>query len=189
MNTPHRNHDEARDPLGLSSLADPAPEAGGMAQDWLVVSDALEKRRKRQRAWWGGLAAAASVVLVIALLAIQPTRSPPPIEQQAATTSRPESAVAQPSAGDRKPSTADLIAMSQDMERQLRFLSAQVGSMPSEVVVYQVELQDLISQVDDVLSMAPDSQALWGQRLQLQMSLVRLYRGQLRRDYGRVASL
>jgi hypothetical protein len=81
------------------------------------------------------------------------------------------------------------MAMSQDAERQLRRLRGQVSAMPSELVVYQVELQDLIAQVDDAISLSPESAALWGERLSLQLDLMKLYSSQLRREYARVASL
>lgn len=165
------------DPLRLRDLPEPRPEAGRLEQDWAAVSAALEADRKRRRhTWIGGLAAAASVVLVVALLNL-PRPEPAAVERAPMT----EATAAQPS-------TAELMAMSQDMEQQLRFMREQVGSMPSEVAIYQVELQDLISQVDDALSLAPDSNELWGQRLGLQIDLVKLYRSQLRRDHLRLAS-
>jgi len=171
------------DPLRLRDLPEPRPEAGRLEQDWAAVRASLEaERTQRRQTWIGGLAAAASVVLVVALLAL-PRPEPAPLERAPITAANPAEETAA------QPSTADLMAMSQDMEQQLRFMREQVGSMPSEVAIYQVELQDLISQVDDALSLAPDSKALWGQRLGLQIDLVKLYRSQLRRDYLRLASL
>jgi hypothetical protein len=104
------------------------------------------------------------------------------------TVDEPDAAVDGGTPDDR-PNNKRLIAVSQGMEQELRFLRERVGAMPSETVVYQVELQDLISQVDDALSFSPDSQDLWGQRLSLQMDLMKLYRNQLRRDYAHMASL
>ncbi|MDX1556002.1 MAG: hypothetical protein R3212_08250, partial [Xanthomonadales bacterium] len=157
------------------------------AQDWQVVAGALQADRNRRRAWLGGLAAAASVALVITLLALP--RTDEAISTGHELAGEQPAAVAQPDVAAAQPGSEELMAMSLEMERQLRFLRSQVGSMPSEMVVYQVELQDLIGQVDDALSLNPDSDALWGQRLGLQMNLVKLYRGQLRRDYAHMASL
>lgn len=182
---------DSTDPLRLRKLPEPLPEPGRVDHDWAVVLAALQARKTRRRqAWMGGLAAAASVALVVALLALtgrEPAAtdmSPQTVEAPA--VGAPESGTAPPAA---QPSTDKLIAMSQDMEQQLRFLREQVSSMPSEVVAYQVELQDLIGQVDDALSLAPDSKELWSQRLGLQMDLAKLYRSQLRRDHDRLASL
>lgn len=178
------------DPLGLRGLPEAKPEPGRIDQDWAAVSAALRAMKGRRRL--GGLGAAASVALVLALLALtarEPAavdRVPQTAEAPPADTAPAGSATAAPAA---QPSTEELIAISQDMERQLRFLREQVSSMPSEIVMYQVELQDLIGQVDDALSLTPDSNALWSQRLDLQMDLAKLYRSQLRRDHLRLASL
>jgi hypothetical protein len=61
--------------------------------------------------------------------------------------------------------------------------------MPTASVIYQVELEDLIAQVDEELSMRPDSMGLWSQRINLMLDLSQLYQNQLRRDYHRMASL
>lgn len=173
-----------QDPLGLRELPEPRPEDGRRELDWQAVSAALDARaQNRRRAWAGALATAASIALVVAVLALQRTDETGPAADTPMT--------AETSTGDAAAATGaeQLMAMSQDAERQLRQLRAQVGSMPSQAVVYQVELQDLIGQVDDALGMSPDSTDLWGQRLSLQFDLMRLYSSQLRRDYVRVASL
>lgn len=183
------------DPLGLRELSEPKPEPDRLEKDWAVVSAVLEKRHSRRRyARLGAFAAAASVVLVIALLALpRPDVGPaPPLETTTAETAAPAGAT--PVQGSEStpadmPTTDELMAMSQDMEQQLRFMRAQVGAMPSSTLVYQVELQDLIGQVDDALSLSPGSRELWGQRLGLQLDLMKLYRNELRRDYLRLASL
>jgi hypothetical protein len=61
--------------------------------------------------------------------------------------------------------------------------------LPTDSLVYQVELEDLIAQVDDELSVRPDSLELWSQRINLLLDLSQLYQNQLRRDYHRLASL
>ena len=182
------------DPLGLCELPVPEPDAGSLEKDWEAVSVALEAGDKRRRQWWvSTLAAAATVVLVIAVLAL-PRMNPdvgsaePQIASET-TAPAPGSPVEQSSQDVAQTTTEDLIVMSQTIEQQLRFVRSQVGSMPSELVIYQVELQDLIGQLDDALSVAPDSQELWGQRLGLQMDLMKLYRNQLRRDYHYLASM
>lgn len=173
-----------QDPLGLRELSEPKPEDGRLEQDWQVVSAALDARsQNRRRAWAGALATAASIALVVVVLSLQPTDGTGPAADSPMTAETPAEKATTVSEAE------ELMAMSQDAERQLRQLRAQVGSMPSKAVVYQVELQDLIGQVDDALGMSPDSADLWGQRLSLQFDLMRLYSSQLRRDYVRVASL
>jgi len=58
-----------------------------------------------------------------------------------------------------------------------------------ESLVYQVELEDLIAQVDEELSANPDSAELWSRRVNLMLDLSGLYQNKLRRDYSRMASL
>lgn len=181
-----------QDPLGLAELAAPQPSAGTREKDWEAVSAALDTSDKTRRQWWlGGLAAAASVafVVIVASLQQQEVLTTAPLEQVATNQSTPAVPEETEPAGARQPTTDDLIAMSQKMEQQLHQFRTQVGTMPSEWVIYQVELQDLIGQVDEALSMSPESTALWGQRIGLQMDLMKLYRNQLRRDYSRLASV
>jgi hypothetical protein len=61
--------------------------------------------------------------------------------------------------------------------------------MPTASVIYQVELEDLVAQVDEELSMRPDSLELWSQHINLMLDLSQLYQNQLRREYHRMASL
>lgn len=190
----HGSIDIEADPLALKTLPEPRPEPGRLEADWAVVSRALEIAGKRRRqARLGALAAAASVVLVIALAALPGPEPAAPASEGTVETQRAaagsDGSGAGPSLAAAEPGTAELIAMSQDMERELRFLRAQTGPMPSQALLYQVELQDLIGQVDDALSLSPDSRELWGQRLGLQLDLMKLYRSELRRDYLHVASL
>ena len=180
-----------QDPLGLGDLAAPQPDPGSRERDWAAVSAALDTTDKARRNWWiGGLAAAASVAFVILVANMQQLDpvGASPVEQMATTQEQPP-AEQQQAETLTQPTTDDLIAMSQQMEQQLHDIRGQVGSMSSEFVIYQVELQDLIGQVDEALSMSPDSEALWGQRIGLQMDLMKLYRNQLRRDYRRMASV
>ena len=82
-----------------------------------------------------------------------------------------------------------MVALSQQLETRLRGICAESGSLPSSDVVYQVELEDLVAQVDEELSRQPDSLVLWNQRVSLLMDLERLYENSLRREYHRIASL
>ncbi len=71
----------------------------------------------------------------------------------------------------------------------MRAYRSEIGGLPTDALVYQVELEDLVAQVDEQLSVNPDSTELWGQRVNLMLDLSRLYQNQLRRDYSRMASL
>ena len=75
------------------------------------------------------------------------------------------------------------------MENRVRTFRTEIGGMPTNSLVYQVELEDLIAQVDNELSIQPDSVELWSQRVNLLLDLSRLYQNELRRDYRRMASL
>jgi hypothetical protein len=157
-----------RDPLNLSSLPLVAPPS----DDWPLIRSALVKQQRRQRVvrFSGSiLAAAAMVMLAVGLFIHQPALAPVP---------------------EAAPQTLDsLVALSQQLERRVRTFRSGVGGMPTDSLVYQVELEDLIAQVDDELSMRPDSLELWSQRVNLLLDLSLLYENQLRRDYQRMASL
>jgi hypothetical protein len=159
-----------RDPLNLGSLPLLDPPADG----WPEVRNALlaQNRRQRRLRFTGiSLAAAAALTLAIGLFIQQPA-----IEPQATTPG--------------VPATLDsLITLSQELERGIRSYRAEFGGMPTDALVYQVELEDLIAQVDDELSVRPDSTGLWSQRVNLLLDLSQLYENQLRRDYHRMASL
>jgi len=155
-----------RDPLNLGSLPAVAPPSDG----WPLIRAELEKRqrRRRQAPYWGGaLAVAAALMLAVGLFIQQPA---------------PE-AVAAPQALD------SLISLSQQLETRVRAYRSEIGGLPTDALVYQVELEDLVAQVDEELSMNPDSTELWSQRVNLMLDLSRLYENQLRRDYSRMASL
>jgi len=61
--------------------------------------------------------------------------------------------------------------------------------MPAKSAIYVAELEDLIAQVDNELSLKPDSIDLWGQRVNLMLDLARIYQQQWQIDYGRMAAL
>jgi len=157
-----------QDPLNLGSL----PMVTPPSDDWPSIRSALlkDQRRKRFARYSGSaLAAAAVLTLAVGLFIHQPNPALAP-------------------AG--VPQTLDsVIALSQQLEARVRTIRSEVGGMPTDSLVYQVELEDMIAQVDGELSMRPDSLELWSQRVNLLLDLSRLYQNQLRRDYLRMASL
>jgi hypothetical protein len=166
-----------RDPLNLGSLPAVEPPSDG----WPAIRAELEKNRSSRRLSGfvaGVLAVAATVALAVGLYVHEPVGSQP--------LPAPETLAREPAPGQALDS---MIALSQQLERQVRTYRVEFGDMPTESLVYQVELEDLIAQVDDELSMNPDSPALWGRRVNLLLDLSRLYEMQLRRDYHRMASL
>lgn len=173
------------DPLNLRSLPLVKPEGDG----WPEIQDALMqqgRRRNTRRLAGGTLAVAATAVLTLALLVGKPfdqAETAPVRTADLLPLDEPVSAPLQ------EPTAESLIALSQKLENRLRLYRTQMGDLPAEVLVYQVELQDLIVQVDGELSLNPDSIELWGQRVNLMMDVVRLYEDSLRRDYHRMASL
>jgi negative regulator of sigma E activity len=174
-----------QDPLNLRSLPLVSPGKDG----WTAVEQALladRRRKNRWRAAAGTLAAAAALFLAVGTL-VQP-----PIPGAAAPGT--QSATAQiETAGPAVENPANmldsLIALSQQLEVQLRSYRAESGGMPSDALIYQVELQDLVAQVDNELSMNPDSVDLWGQRINLLLDLAQLYETNMRREYRQMASL
>ena len=88
-----------------------------------------------------------------------------------------------------EPSVESLMVMSRQLENRVRQFRDNVGDMPARELVYEVELQDLIAQVDEGLSRNPGSVELWSQRVNLLMDVASLYENNLRRDYYRIASL
>lgn len=167
-----------KDPLNLRSLPLVKPPVDG----WPQVRAALEqgnRRRHRTRYAAGAFAAAATVMLAIGLYVRQPgpeTLPPSHAEPVTLTAATP-------------PTLETLINVSQQLEARVRTFRAEVGGMPTSSLVYQVELEDLIAQIDDELSFRPDSVELWNQRVNLLLDLSRIYQNQLRRDYRHMASL
>lgn len=187
------------DPLNLQSLPMVSPPADG----WPVVEAALHRDARRRALWryaGGGLAAAAVVTLALGLylrepadggagsgidLAARQHDAPPATQSSAEPTATEENR----SAASAPATLNSLIALSQQLEGRLRAVRAEGGSLAAGAVVYQVELEDLVIQVDEELSRNPDSVALWHQRVNLLMDLERLYENRLRREYHRMASL
>jgi hypothetical protein len=180
---PLRQREE--DPLNLRSLPMAEPREDG----WPAIERALRQettRQRRLRTGGGLLAVAASALLAFGLLVDRPFHEQkPPQPDQTAPVARaePEPLPLQ------EPPLEAMIAMSRQLENRIRLYRREAGDLPSDVLVYQVELQDLIVQVDEELSMNPDSVALWGQRVNLLMDVTRLYENSLRRDYAAMASL
>jgi hypothetical protein len=181
----NESRNERRDPLNLGEL----PEVQTDFDGWPEIESALrqENRKRRARAIAGGsLAAAATVVLALAFMLRIPATSPLPDATENAVTTLGQEAEPVPL---REPAVESLIAMSQQLENRIRAYRARVGDLPSDALVFQVELQDLVAQVDSKLSVAPDSAELWSQRVNLLLDLSQLYENSLRRDYYRMASL
>jgi hypothetical protein len=183
------------DPLNLQGLPMVAPPRDG----WLAVEAALRgdaRRRSLGRYAAATLAAAATVTLALGLFLRGPGQDAPPeggrlAGEQPATRAMdvPADVAGATSESGAQDSLAALIAVSQQLEGRLRYIRADVGNLPGSAVVYQVELEDLVVQVDEELSRQPDSLALWNQRVALLMDLERLYENCLRRVYDRMASL
>lgn len=180
------------DPFHLRGLAPVSPPSDA----WPAVEAALigqGRQRRLRRLATMGVAAAAVVALVLVLDPggsigpVAPDRSPSAQLQPSESTAEP--AIAQPAAGDSAATRAALIALSQQMEVRLRDIRGQIGGLRSDQLVYRIELEDLIAQVDDRLSAEPDSLGLWSQRVQLLMDLEQFYADSLRREYRRLASL
>jgi hypothetical protein len=130
------------DPLNLQSLPLVSPARDG----WPAVEAALRRdarRRSLARYAAAALAAAATVTLAVGLYWQQPTVEP----------ARPEAAdLAGDAARVQAPAPADdtldaLVALSQRLEGRLRHIRTEVGRLPANAVVYQVELEDLVVQV------------------------------------------
>lgn len=175
--------EKERDPLNLSSLPQIAPPVDG----WPEIKAALiqdqqnqhQQKRRFTRFAGSALAAAAVVTLAIGLFIHQPESN-----LAVAPTASPMASAA----GSAQP-LESLISLSQQMENRVRTFRTEIGGMPTNSLVYQVELEDLIAQVDNELSIQPDSVELWSQRVNLLLDLSRLYQNELRRDYRRMASL
>ena len=82
-----------------------------------------------------------------------------------------------------------LVNLSQRLERNLRVIRREVDVMSGQALIYQVELEDLVAQLDEAINWQPESKALWAQRVNLLQDLNQLYQQQLRRDVSQIASL
>jgi len=178
---------QEKDPLNLRGL----PLISPPADDWPAIEIVLRQQNKRRRmARLAGstLAAAAALILAVGVFVYQPGGMP----GNSATTEQRQTVQAEstPSNKPFQDKTLDtMIALSQQLETNLRRFSSQVGVMPTSMVIYQVELEDLVAQVDEELSMRPGSVDLWSQRVNLLLDLSQLYQNELRREYHRMASL
>ncbi|HKX56231.1 MAG TPA: hypothetical protein VJN01_09020 [Xanthomonadales bacterium] len=191
---------QERDPFGLATL----PELQAPQDGWLAVSAQLQQQQRRRQQWLSGLAIAATVTLVAGIVSILPQQGALtiPVEQTAdiPTASREQGSLPHVggslaadnpgiSPAQESDNLAALQKLSQRLEQNLRYLSSGAGAMPAEMVVYQVELEDLVAQVDDAISQDPESSELWQQRVSLLMDLNQIYGAGLRRDEPYVASL
>lgn len=186
MNTPMQKQ---QDPLNLQAL----PLVSAPDDLWPAIEDGLRRTGRRANARRAGaaLALAAAVVLAFGLILRLPSTGPAvePI-QPASTDDGARPTLVDSGSQEASPASLEaLIALSQRLERRLRHIRAEVGDLPARAVVYQVELEDLVVQVDEELSRAPDSVPLWAQRVDLLMDLERLYQSGLRREYQHLASL
>lgn len=177
---------QERDPLNLASL----PLVSPPADDWPVIAAALRKQHSRKRIVTlagSALAIAATVILAVGVFVYRPygipagTSDSQPLQ---ATQVTPVS-----SDGPQTNTLDSLITLSQQLESNLRKIRSQAGVMPTSSVIYQVELEDLVAQVDEELSMRPGSMDLWSQRINLMLDLSQLYQNELRREYREMASL
>lgn len=175
------------DPLELGGLPLVSPPRDG----WPAVEAALLRdlaRRRAQRLTVGGLALAATVVLAVGIalrVPQDPVTSKPAEPLATAAVTVPADVRGAPT----EVTLESLVGFSQQLESRLRRLRVESGDLPARDVVYQVEIEDLVVQVDAQLSRNPESLPLWSQRVGLLLDLERLYDHHLRRDYARMASL
>ena len=184
MNAHDQWKQNTSDPLGLRDLETIEPGYDG----WAQIESALQEHQGRKRYWrrtGGWLAMAASLVLVLSISLRNSENLP--------TSELPSTGLATQTAVPASVSVSDnvnaLIGLSQSMEEQVKQLRYKTSSMPAESAIYVAELEDLIVQVDNELSLTPDSIDLWGQRVNLMLDLAEIYQQQWQIDYGRMASL
>jgi hypothetical protein len=177
------------DPLNLGKLPPVAPPDDG----WAGIEAALAANKRKHRLLrvaTASLAAAATLVLALVFTLGRtvslPEATAPELVLEGTPGDQATEVTPEPL---RDPPVESLIAMSRQLESRLRAYRDEVGDLPSTDLVYQVELQDLIVQVDEQLSMNPDSLDLWSQRVSLLLDVSQLYENHLRRDYYRMASL
>jgi hypothetical protein len=182
MNSKLNTMQQEQDPLNLGSLPPVTPPG----DDWPAIETALRTHHGRRRLWkltGGALAAAASIAFVISLVLNQPVSLPVNEPALARADTRQASGQA------KEELVASLISLSQRLETSLQHIRSEVGAMPTTSLIYQVELEDLVAQVDEELSMNTDSTSLWSQRVNLLLDLTELYKNELRRESHRMASL
>ncbi len=194
-------HIEHDDPIGLRDLPLLEPDRDG----WADIRAALEadragahRRVGRRLALAACLALVAGLVIYLPFHGGQPAEGPQLAEHMPSTnnpdTGLPTTEDTQPALDTGLPeqpeaSLGELVALSQVLEQRLRALREDNTAMPAESAVYVAELEDLVAQVDNELSVAPDSIDLWGQRVNLLLDLESLFQHQFEREYGRMASL
>jgi len=173
MNAQDQWKQNTSDPLGLRNLEAVEPGYDG----WAQIESALQAHQNSRRNWQragGWLAIAASLVLVVSVIL---------------RTSEDNPASGEPTAVLAQENITTLIGLSQSIEAQVKKLRQETNSMPAKSAIYVAELEDLIAQVDNELSLKPDSIDLWGQRVNLMLDLARIYQQQWQIDYGRMAAL
>lgn len=184
---------ESRDPFGLSEL----PGLQSPADGWIGLASQLQQERRRRQQWLSGLAIAATITLVVGVVSILPPTESGPVQSASLAQQPTVQPVEIADTGDEAQTIAELGTdnlqslqkLSQRLEKNLGYLRSGLGAMPAEMVVYQVELEDLVAQVDAAISQQPDSSQLWQQRVNLLMDLNQVYGAGLRRDDPYVASL
>jgi len=184
MTTDTQRKQDLTDPLGLRQLAAIEPGYDG----WDQIESALRDQQAGKRGWrrsgaWLAIAASLLLVLGISLFNTQNVTPPGQSPEGLATTSAESASL------PLKDDIDALIGLSQSMEEQVARLREETGSMPAKSANYIAELEDLIAQVDNGLSMNPDSIDLWGQRVNLLLDLAQVYQQQWQIDYSRIASL
>ncbi len=192
---------EIRDPFGLSGLPDLQPPSDA----WNGIASQLQQAQRRRQRWLTGLAVAASMTLVLGVVLIIPKIGPPsglqtgaelasqeksqqPAVPQADKAIEPDP-IAETTPDPASENLRSLQKLSQRLEQNLSYLRTGQGAVPAEMVVYQVELEDLVAQLDAAISRQPDATELWRQRVNLLMDLNQIYGAGLRRDEPYVASL
>jgi len=168
-----------RDPFGFTRLPQPEPPEDA----WPRIQAALRGRQRVRRMKYG-LATAAVVTLAAGIYwqlpkTTAPTARDAPIVVETSTTISAEGT----------DSLESLISLSQKLERSLRARRAELGVVPAQALIYQVELEDLVSEIDAAINLKPQSHELWSQRVNLLLDLNQLYERQLRRDHRQIASL
>jgi len=179
--TSNTDHDltAQRDPFGVTRLPEPQPPEDA----WPHIQAAL-RRYQRTRRWSYGLAAAAVVTLAIGIYWQLP-KTPAP----SATDASKVAEISKATSAQETDSLESLISLSQKLERKLRARRAELGVVPAQALIYQVELEDLVSEIDTAINQKPQSRELWSQRVNLLLDLNQLYERQLRRDRRQIASL
>ncbi|MGD8385486.1 MAG: hypothetical protein PVF89_08770 [Lysobacterales bacterium] len=189
MQRKRQHRQTSDDPLGLRELQPLEPAYDG----WEEVAEALQRRRQAHRRWRtasGALAVAASLALVLTIvLRDGPDSNPVATAPDRVATNRGGQASLPVKDKAAAKDLDALIALSQSLEAQVKTLRHGSGPIPAESAVYTAELEDLVAQVDNELSLTPDSVDLWGQRVNLLLDLTRIYQQQWQIDYDRLASL